>query len=839
MSAANVRTSITAIHNDLTFSKRDVYLWVKVHPQHYEFQTATARESLMEGVSLALANILNSDEKELECHLIVTSSIFDTKKWRDGYLESAKYNSPPEYFEEYTLDMARHIWGYEFREKGVYIGVNLGYRSDFSPKKSAAFRFGIIENLMNRVAGEVDEYLSEKELAFWEDKARLVRYSLIESEIKASEVSASEIVYIIRKNMFPGMLAPNINDLSITNSQHWGAGELETLFDGDVENKSKWLEITQIVNHEPVTGYRATLCFAKFPDVMVYPNKEPWIHSASRLGFPVDIHSRFNVVPSTKVKKQVGNKIKAFEDQMNNMTSAGGQVSLEVSEKMKLGQYLEYALSNDDTPWLYGRHRIVIEASSEQELKERCQSVIDHYKALGIFVIWSSGDQLDLLLETTPNDRVRLSSYHQRHELNIIGAGVPAGSGGAGDLPKRGPSGDIKGWVGPFLGFTNSRIVEPVFLSIQSAIAAGSPPAMVITGAPGTGKSFTAFTLTYNMVLSGVKTIYIDPKMDALPLATLRGCNGPGETTVVDLRTGHDGLLDPFRIGDTEGEKIDLVLDTVIMFLGGSKNVSPEGSAQLSRSIKSTLKERHPSLNKLTEILKASKQPDAASIGEKLSIIRKLPFARLCFSEEGKAEVTHLNLDSKLTLITLLGLEMPNSATPREDYSTRNQLAVAILFLLTSFTRKLMISTDEEEQLLPKAIVIDEAWAITSTAQGLKMVLEVARMGRSLNTALLLVSQNAKDFSGEGVTNSVSTKLAFGTKDENEVDNVLNFFSLPTDKANRDVVMNLEIGQCLLKDASGRIARVQVDGWNKEMSRAFETNPIAKRRNAEEDALQS
>ncbi|GAA3408089.1 hypothetical protein GCM10018952_03970 [Streptosporangium vulgare] len=34
----------------------------------------------------------------------------------------------------------------------------------------------------------------------------------------------------------------------------------------------------------------------------------------------------------------------------------------------------------------------------------------------------------------------------------------------------------------------------------------------------------------------------------------------------------------------------------------------------------------------------------------------------------------------------------------------------------------------------PKAIFLDEAWAITSTPEGAKLVPEVSRMGRSRNT---------------------------------------------------------------------------------------------------------
>ena len=832
MSAAP-KSSITAIENDLTFSKRDVYLWVKLSDTHYEFKTNEDREKIVVDNSLALANILDSEENELECHQIVTSKLFDSERWKAKFTEAVSNDRPTEYFSQYTENMANHIKGYEFREKSVYLGVNLGPRNSYNPKKSA-FKIPFFDEIVNALAGEVDEYVTKEELAWWEEKARLIRHSLLYGELRAKPVTSSEIAYNIRKNFFPAMPMPSVEDLDITGNQRWGAGELQTLNDADIVNTPRYLKITQLINGQEVTGYRATLCMAKFPEVINYPEKEPWVHSVSLLGFPVDVYSRFSIVPSAKVKKQVGNKIKEIKDQAANMTSAGGQTTLEVEENLRLGQYLDYALSKNDTPWVYGRHRVVVEASTEDQLKERCQAVIEHYKSLGILVVWSTGDQLSLLQESMPNDKIRLSSYYQRHELSIMGAGVPAGTGGTGDLVLRDENGYERGWLSSYIGYTTSRIVEPVFLSMHSALARNRPPGLVITGAPGSGKSFTAFTLTYGMVVSGVKTIYIDPKVDALPLAALPGCE---DTTVIDLQQSPDGLLDPFQIGQNDGERIDLVSNTIEMLVGGRSEISSAASSELSKAIKVVLKNRTPSLNQLVEILLSSRIPDANALGERLSLIKQMPYARLCFAERKRdsADPTEgLNLKSRLTIITLLGLDMPNSQTPKEDYSHRNYLAVAILFLLTSFSRKLMINPRAEDKNLPKAIVIDEAWAITSTAQGSKMVLETARMGRSLNTAIILVSQNAGDFLGESVTNSVSTRMAFRAEAHSEISNVLEFFELPDNRANREVVARLNTGQCLLKDSEKRIARVQIDNWDEVQNRAYETNPVAKRRNEEE-----
>ena len=94
------------------------------------------------------------------------------------------------------------------------------------------------------------------------------------------------------------------------------------------------------------------------------------------------------------------------------------------------------------------------------------------------------------------------------------------------------------------------------------------------------------------------------------------------------------------------------------------------------------------------------------------------------------------------TVFTLAGLTLPDTATSRDDYSYEQRLSVALLYLVSQFARRLLNGMDRR---LPKAIFLDEAWAITSTPEGAKLVPEVSRMGRSRNTALILVSQNAGD----------------------------------------------------------------------------------------------
>jgi len=343
-----------------------------------------------------------------------------------------------------------------------------------------------------------------------------------------------------------------------------------------------------------------------------------------------------------------------------------------------------------------------------------------------------------------------------------------------------------------------------------------SPPGVLITGSPGGGKSFFAFTMTCQMALQGVWVAYIDPKGDALPMANLKGI---GEIQTFDLRNGNDGILDPFSLGADEADKILLALETIRLFSG---RLSDDQVTVLGEAINEVVIQPDPSLNKVVDLLSASTESVARGLATNLGVMRRLPFARLCFSPQKTVDI---DLRGGLTIVTLLGLDLPTSTTPQEDYSIPNRLAIGVMYLLTSLIRQLMMSQDNSH---PKAVVIDEAWAVTATASGQKVVEELARMGRSLNVSLVLVSQNAGDFTSSGLVNSISSKFAFRTKTSAEATDVLKLLEVEDSVGNRDMLKGLNNGECLMQDNGGRVSRVQITSWNQDWRLAFDTNPTTK-----------
>lgn len=822
------RPSLVSVDGDIAYSKTHVWLWANVPATLFEFLDDVTRETYARRFDKALEALATKEDQEIDVHLYVTSTPFDHAEWKQELLVKAAEAEPSPYFENMIARMQERISSYKFRNKKVYIAICLGRRTDYTTNNSI---FSPLLNLIGAAGTHLnleDPLINEKEMEHWREQAVNLRQSLQSGNLNATQVSANEIVSVLQRSYWPAMEVPTV---SSNDNLQWGPGEIEGIAVADVTNNRKYLKITQDTPEGELTGYRATLCFSRFPDEMEFPQQEPWMHYASLLSSPVDIYSRFSIVPARKVLADVGKKIKDAVDQAENAAKSGNDIPLAVQEQIQVGQNLNFILERDRTPWVYGRHRLIVEGKTVQELKDHANEVIEHYKNLNIDVVWPSSDQLRLLLESQPADSVRVKSYYQRQSLSIISSGVPAGTGSVGDVVNINRDGKKEGWLGPYVGYTTGRVVEPVFLSLHSAIARNNPGGCIITGAPGGGKSFCAFTLTYLMALQNVWTIYIDPKADALPMIKLAGLKEP---KVFDLQQGQAGILDPFKMADTIAEQRILATDIVELFIG--KELSAGQKTALDDAVWDISEQPKPSLYKVVDrLLSLEDNKEGRSVGTSLRMVRDLPFAKLCFDPDSDANrsMATFRPDDGLTIITLLGLDFPNPDA--KTMTTPNRLAVGILYLLTQYTKKLMESLDKEH---PKAVVIDEAWAITSTEQGARLIPSIARMGRSLNTGLILVSQNAGDFlrSEDNLTNNLAVRLAFRSKDVREIDDVLQFFGLERNEGNRETIRDLRNGECLMRDADGRIARVQIDGWNRDMNIAFETNPAKKKENAQSAA---
>jgi AAA domain-containing protein len=768
----------------------------------YEFTTPLEREALATNITVALAAIRMTDA---EVHLRIAHRPYPAAVWATG-LDATSDGGPG--WHDYLDEMYRHVWSKDFWSKEVYLGVRLGQRG-----MRAQMSGGVISQFLNlhrageQAMGLDDDAVGEREIARWTDQAERLGRALGSSALAAQHASSDEVAWLFRHTLMgtTGDARP-----SAARRRQWGAGEIEYLLEGQVHNGRTLLRLEQPAGE----SWAAFLSFARFPDVMYFPEGEPWLHYADSLPFPVEASLRMKLIPPAKASKDVGRRLAHARDMDAHIREAGVEAPIALAEQIEAARLLEHGITKERLPFVYGHYRLMVTAQTRELCVRRTEAVTEHYRDAGIDVVNSTGDQFSLLCESLPGDKVRLSSYLQRQPLYTIAGGMPTATVGLGDRIS-----DEAGWIGPYIGESLGRARSVVHFDPLVAAARNRPTAVAITGEPGGGKTTLALLLMLQLALRGVTVAVIDPKGDAESLVRLLHQRGR-QARVLPLGTAAPGLLDPFSFGDDLAEKRTMATETLRLLL---PRMSEERESAMVQAVGAVAAADRPSLGKVVQYLEAAEDPASRNLGAVLGSMSEMRLARLCFSPSGGQGI---DAAGWTTVFTLAGLTLPDAAVNRDDYSYEQRLSVALLYLVSQFARRLLNGMDRR---VPKAIFLDEAWAITSTPQGAKLIPEVSRMGRSRNTALVLVSQNAGDLLNEQVTNCISGVFAFRSSERAEVANVMALLGVEPSDDHKAVLRSLGNGEAIFRDLDGRVGRIGVDLISRELAKLLDTNPTRAR----------
>ncbi|HEY6278233.1 MAG TPA: ATP-binding protein [Streptosporangiaceae bacterium] len=799
------RLSVRYFDDRILLTETHAWAYYRLPTHAYEFTTAPEREALAINITVALAAIRLPDA---EVHLRIAHRAYPAAAWASR-LDATSDGGPG--WHDYLDEMYRNVWSKDFWTKEVYLGVRLGQRG-----MRAQLSGGALSSFINayraseQALGVNDEAVSESELTRWTEQAERLGRALSASALHARHAASDEIAWL-----FGHALAGTAGDPlpSAARRRTWGAGEIESLLEAQVHNGRTMLGL----EHPSGESFAAFLSFSRFPDVMSFPDSEPWLHYADSLPFPVEVSSRMRLIPPAKASKDVGRKLAHARDMDAHIREAGVDLPLALAEQLEAARLLEHGITKERLPFVYGWHRLGVTAPSKELCQRRVEALVEHYRDIGIDVVNSTGDQFSLLCESLPGDRVRLSSYVQRQPLYTIAGGVPTATVDLGDRAIGGLDGlgDRAGWVGPYIGETLGRARSIVHFDPLLAAARNRPTAVAITGEPGGGKTTLALLLILQLALRGVTVAVIDPKGDAESLVGVLQARGR-KARVLPLGSAAPGLLDPFSFGDDLAEKRTMATETLRLLL---PRMSEERESAMVQAVAAVASGDRPSLGKVVRHLEQATDPASKNLGAVLRSMSEMRLARLCFSPTGGQRI---DAAGWTTVFTLAGLTLPDAATVREDFSYEQRLSVALLYLVSQFARRLLNGMDRR---LPKAIFLDEAWAITSTPEGAKLVPEVSRMGRSRNTALILVSQNAGDLLSEQVTNCISGVFAFRSSERVEVANVMSLLGVENSDEHLVVLRGLGNGECIFRDLEGRVGRIGIDLISDEMREWLDTNP--------------
>ncbi|WP_030910765.1 ATP-binding protein [Streptosporangium amethystogenes] len=796
-SRARSRLAVRYFDDRILLTDSAVWAYFRLPTVSYEFITPEEREALATNITIALAAIRMPDA---EVHLRVAHRTYPAAEWAMA-LNATSDEGPG--WRDYLEDMYRHVWAKDFWTKEVYLGVRLGTRGRQLGSGVLSQLFGFYQR-SEKALGIEDDHVPKAEIAKWSEQAERLGRALSASALYARHASSVELAWLFQHATTGSLGDP---PASASPKRRWGQGEIESLVEGQIHNGRALLRIEQPHGD----SYVAHMSFARFPDLMPFPDGEPWMHFADQLPFPVEISSRMRLIPPVKASKDVARQLAHARDMDIHIREAGAEAPLALAEQIDAARMLEHGITKERLPFVYGWHRLIVSAPTEEICVQRVEAVVEHYRDMGIDIVNSTGDQFSLFCETLPGERVRVNAYAQRQPLRTIAGGMATATVDLGDRTDEGGS----GWMGPYVGETLGRARSIVHFDPLVAATRNRPTAIAITGEPGGGKTTLALLMIYQMALRGVTVAVIDPKGDADSLVQLLRKRGR-KARIIPLGSAAPGLLDPFSFGDDLAAKKTMATETLRLLL---PRMSEERESAMIQAVAAVSNAEDPSLGKVVDFLEQTDDAASKNLGAVLRSMSDMHLARLCFDPSGGDQI---DTEGWTTVFTLGGLTLPDASTGRDDYSYEQRLSVALLYLVAQFARGLMNGLDRRT---PKAIFLDEAWAITSTPEGAKLVPEVSRMGRSRNTALVLVSQNAGDLLSEQVTNCLSSVFAFRSTERVEVEHVMALLGVEASEEHKAVLRSLGNGECVFRDLDGRAGRIGVDLISDELLRWLDTNP--------------
>lgn len=774
---SRTRLPVRHLADRLSFSDDRVWAWFAIPTVSYDFLSDGERTSLLSGTVNALSALTGS-----ECHLLAVPHAYDAEQWAEELSEATP--SPPPAWESYLATLTGHLSRGEFSQRRVFLGVDLGRRSRAG---------GRLLDRFHTAAGVEDPSVARREVARWSARADAVERALSSSTLSARGATVDELRWLVQRAFWRGLPGP---PAAAAPGQPWGRGELALLAESTIHNGYRSLVVEQAAG----AAHVAFLAAARFPDVMTHPGSE-WLYHCDALGFPVEVSVRFRLIPPGQASADAARKLAEASEQARHIAGTSADVPLALMEMTAQARELEYAVTKEGLPLVYGWPRFAVAARSAEELDGRVDYLVESYRDLGIELARPAGDQLSLFLEALPADRLRVRTYEQRQALVTLAGGMFLATTDLGDRS------------GPYIGETTGRTRSPVQYDPLAAARRNLPTAVAITGAPGGGKTHLAELLLYQLAMRGAWGLLVDPKNEAGGLARL-----PGLPDVRVLRLGPDqeGLLDPYTVAATPEEGALLAADVLRLLL--PPGLRTEQESALLQGCRRVSEVEHPHLAGVVAWLADAGGPSGRELAETLRSVGRLPLARLCFARPGTAR---LSPEGRLLILQMQGITFPDAAVPPADYTVADRLSVVVMYLVTTLAGRLADAAKAQA----KVIALDEAWALTGSRQGRALVQRLARTGRSKNTALLLVSQNAADFLGPEIQNNFSAKFAFRSTQQEEVLAVLRLLGAEASADHVSAVRTLANGECLFADVDGRIGTMRVDLVLPELARAFDTTP--------------
>ncbi len=623
---------------------------------------------------------------------------------------------------------------------------------------------------------------------------------------RGTGISAKMFYQSISKNVYE----PEKDELVIANKEKIVRPyhkDTVNLLSGSLETFGRNLKVTTGFS----TSYQTFLPIVWLPEQNEFPGRE-WIYELQRQNMQAEVCIHIRAVPHKSALHQLELKKREIKSQIEHVEQACDDIPEDLLDSRSYADLMEQELKEDRSPLLESSITICLADSDKDKLEKRCSMVKEIYDAMNIVIERPLGDQLRLYMSFMPSVRLLIKDFVLRLTPITLASGIVGVTRELGD--NRG------GYIG-----TIGKEEKPAYFSPELACLLNMSPAATLFGDLGTGKSYNANIIIYQMVLYGGYGLILDPKGERShwekALIVFRGLIS---TVTLGASMEDRGKLDPYNIyPDDIREAHELTLNVLSDLFG----LDPQGEeylAILEAQKRMEQMQDKPCMLGLASMLEKIPESDhlhepAKNLARRIRLYRGNGMGGLLI---GEGIEDAIKLENRLNIILLQNLKMPSPETPKNEYTRDQVMSMVIFGVISAFVRKFALV----KRTVPKGVLIDESWAISATKEGRSMEEFISRMGRSLYTCIIYNGHSTKDLPTEGIRNSITYKFVFRSSNNlEEAKRLLEYLGLEITPENMAVIQTLGSGQCLFKDLYNRVGVLTFDPVFQDLDDVFSTTP--------------
>lgn len=446
--------------------------------------------------------------------------------------------------------------------------------------------------------------------------------------------------------------------------------------------------------------------------VMHAPDAQWVLEAASHPYGPKVVSVRGELEPAAVTRGRARRSQRRIQASMREEAATGDLERVEYSDTFQQAQELERFLVSVGEPILTKCSILMA-----RPVRAADETYIDFLRQnYGIEVKPLEHRQIRALDEMLPTSSRRVNPFVQDVSISMVAHAGLCGFSNLGDRS------------GAYIGMAMPDYT-PVFLDWSAAPRENQPPAMLVAGDPGSGKTFLCQMISLQAALAGQTVIFINPKPhDSLaPFAQLVD----GRVVKMSALETGPGAFDPFRYAPP-AIAAEIATTHILSVLGGDGGFNQAQQLELGSALKRAAQvgarcvaDAFPFITDQSIVVQIRQQLEGSSL-----------FA-LGIATEPLAE---LGNTGGLTLIEFdRKLDLPDPSKDPSTYTRPERIALAAVRLVTRASLELLMKSRGG------TLVVDEAWTFLGYSEGLAALQQLGREGRSMGVLPVFATQRIAD----------------------------------------------------------------------------------------------